>query len=137
MRPIAILAAATLAACTQPGADNANNAAAESAAIGNEAVVPDAGDDAALVAEAKPGERRMPAPPPVPIPATDNGEDQCRAAKYQSLVGKKKSEIPPKPAGATWRVACNSCPVTMDYSPMRLNIFYDTKTEIIESVRCG
>ncbi len=135
MRPIAILAAATLAACTQPGADNGSNSVAAAATIVNEAAPPEADANAVVVADAKRGE---PAPPEAPpVPATDNGQDQCGAAKYQSLVGKKKSEIPPKPAGATWRVACNSCPVTMDYSPMRLNIFYDTKAEIIESVRCG
>lgn len=136
MRPIAILAAATLAACTPPGADNGSNSAADTSIV-NEAAPVEADTNSVVVADVKRGEPAPPEAPPPPVPASDTGEDQCGAAKYQALVGKKKSEIPPKPAGATWRVACNSCPVTMDYSPMRLNIFYDTKTEIIESVRCG
>lgn len=135
MRPIAVLAAAMLAGCTQPGVDNASNQATESIA-GNEAMPPEADANAVVVAEAIRGDPSTDVPPAL-VPASDDGEDQCGARKYQSLVGKKKSEIPPKPAGATWRVACNSCPVTMDYSEARLNIFYDTKTEIIESVRCG
>ena len=133
MRPIAMLAAATLAACTQPGADNA----AADATIVNEPVPPAPAAKAGRAADARRAEPRAPEAAPPLVPATENGEDQCKAAKYQSLVGKKKSDIPAKPAGANWRVACSSCPVTMDYSPMRLNIFYDAKTEILESVRCG
>lgn len=63
--------------------------------------------------------------------------DQCGAGAYQWLVGQPRSRIPDKPAGATWRVTCTGCPITMDYSPARLNIFYDEETEIVESVKCG
>ena len=35
------------------------------------------------------------------------------------------------------RVVCTTCPVTMDFSPHRLNIFYNTRTELVEQVRCG
>ena len=64
-------------------------------------------------------------------------EDQCGASQYQWLVGRRKSEIPAKPAGAVWRIACTQCPVTMDFSPQRMNIFFDQQTEVIKQVRCG
>ena len=59
MRPIAILAAATLAACTQPGADNGGNAAAD-AMIVNESAPPEAEANAVVVADAKRGEPARP-----------------------------------------------------------------------------
>ena len=71
---------------------------------------------------------------PDPIPP---GENLCRASDYQYLIGRSRSEIPAEPAGATWRVTCTSCPVTMDYNPRRLNIFYDEGSGIVREVRCG
>ncbi|MFN5618247.1 MAG: I78 family peptidase inhibitor [Brevundimonas sp.] len=41
------------------------------------------------------------------------------------------------PAGATWRVTCTTCPVTMDYNPGRLNILYDRDTGVVREVKCG
>lgn len=70
----------------------------------------------------------MPPPP---------AENQCRAADYQTLVGQNRSQIPERPAGATWRVTCTSCPVTMDYRPDRLNILYDQNSGVIREVKCG
>lgn len=67
----------------------------------------------------------------------DDSPDQCRASQYQNLIGRPRADIPQTPAGATWRVTCASCPVTMDYNPSRLNIFYNQDTEIVEQVRCG
>lgn len=71
---------------------------------------------------------------PDPVPPEN---DQCRASAYQSLVGHPRSHIPQQPAGATWRVSCSSCAVTMDYNPRRMNIVYDDRTEIVQSVSCG
>lgn len=71
-----------------------------------------------------------------PVPPSD-GPTQCRADQYQRYVGRNRSELPPKPANETWRVTCTTCPVTMDYSPSRLNIFYDASTGIIREVKCG
>lgn len=71
------------------------------------------------------------APPP------GDGPDQCKAAQYQSYVGRNRSTLPPKPTGETWRVTCTTCPVTMDYNPTRLNILYDEQTGIIRQVKCG
>lgn len=76
--------------------------------------------------------------PVAPRPrAPDRSGDQCRARDYQYLVGRHRSTIPPKPAGETWRVTCTTCPVTMDYSERRLNIFFNEQSEIVEQVRCG
>lgn len=70
------------------------------------------------------------------VPPSD-GPTQCRADQYQRYVGRNRSELPPRPASETWRVTCTTCPVTMDYSPSRLNIFYEERTGIIREVKCG
>ena len=67
-------------------------------------------------------------------PTTD---DQCRASEYQSLIGQSRTQIPEAPAGATWRVTCTRCPVTMDHRPDRLNILFDQETGLVEGVKCG
>lgn len=76
------------------------------------------------------------APPPAPMPPGD-GPSQCRADQYQRYVGRHRSELPPEPPGATWRVTCTTCPVTMDYNPNRLNVFYEQSSGIIREVKCG
>ena len=73
---------------------------------------------------------------PGPPPAAE-APDQCKASQYQSLVGSKITDLPPKPEGAVWRTACTQCPVTMDYNARRMNIFFDKDTEVIKQVRCG
>ena len=52
-------------------------------------------------------------------------------------MGKPRSEIPVPADPSKRRVACTTCPVTMDYSPERLNIFFDAETGIIKEVKCG
>ena len=71
-----------------------------------------------------------PAPPPEP-------EDQCGAAEARRLIGRHRSEIPVPVNPGLQRVACTTCPVTMDFHPRRLNFFYDAETGIIKEVRCG
>lgn len=63
--------------------------------------------------------------------------DLCKAGEMQHLVGKPKSDIPVPVDVVNRRVTCTTCPVTEDYSPYRLNIFFNARTEIIEQVRCG
>ena len=63
--------------------------------------------------------------------------DLCHAAELQSLVGQPRTEIPVPVDVINRRVTCTTCPVTEDYSPYRLNIFYDQDTGIVEEVRCG
>ena len=65
------------------------------------------------------------------------GLPQCDADKYQNLIGHSRYEIPVPVYPALQRVACASCAVTMDYSPRRLNFFYDAETGLIKEVKCG
>lgn len=73
-----------------------------------------------------------PAPPPPPPPA-----DECGAAAAQRYVGRNRSEIPVPVNPALQRVACTTCPVTMDFNPRRLNFFFDAQTGTIKEVKCG
>ncbi|KQY75135.1 I78 family peptidase inhibitor [Brevundimonas sp. Root1423] len=77
-----------------------------------------------------------PVEPTAPTTPSD-GPTQCRADQYQRYVGRNRSELPAKPANENWRVTCTTCPVTMDYSPSRLNILYEERTGIIREVKCG
>lgn len=63
--------------------------------------------------------------------------DMCKAEPLQWLVGKPKSEIPVPVDVVNRRVTCTTCPVTEDYSPYRLNIFFNAETDVVETVRCG
>ncbi|MFA7261785.1 MAG: peptidase inhibitor I78 [Caulobacter sp.] len=72
----------------------------------------------------------IPLPPPSP-------PDSCGAAGMQWLVGQPKSRIPVPTDPSRRRVACTTCPVTLDYSATRLNIFFDADTGIVKEVKCG
>lgn len=74
---------------------------------------------------------------PVGSHMPDGEADLCKAADYQYLIGKHRNEIPVPVEVVNRRVTCTTCAVTMDYSAYRLNIFYNTQTEIVEQVRCG
>ena len=63
--------------------------------------------------------------------------DRCGAGELQWLVGKPKTDIPVPVDVVNRRVTCTTCPVTEDYSPTRLNIFFNERTDIVEQVRCG
>lgn len=64
-------------------------------------------------------------------------DDQCKAGEAMALVGKSRREIPVPVLPALQRVACTTCPITMDYNPRRLNFFFDAETGVIKEVRCG
>ena len=91
----------------------------------------------ALAAACAPAPPAYYPPPDAGPPPPMAGPDQCGASRYQWRVGRHRSAIPPQPPGARWRVACLGCPVTMDYSPSRLNIFYEERSGIVREVRCG
>ena len=74
--------------------------------------------------------------PVEPMPPMD-GPNQCKADQYQRYVGRHRSELPAQPEGAVWRVTCTTCPVTMDYNPSRLNVFFEQSSGIIREVKCG
>ena len=74
------------------------------------------------------------APRPAPIVTP---RDSCGAADLQYLVGQSRTEIPVPVRPNLQRVACTTCPVTQDYSPSRLNFFFEAQTGVIREVRCG
>ena len=74
---------------------------------------------------------------PVPVPADTGPRDACGAYELQHLVGRHRSEIPVPVEPSKRRVACTTCPVTMDFRADRLNIFFDADTGLIKEVKCG
>lgn len=76
-----------------------------------------------------------------PMEGTDPGMPdsggQCPAAKYQPYIGRNQSTLPAAAPGEVRRVVCDTCAVTMDYNPMRVNVTFDTRTNIVETVSCG
>lgn len=80
-----------------------------------------------------------PPPPPAPAPPPPPPEpaDQCGAAEAQRFIGRHRSEIPVPVNPGLQRVACTTCPVTMDFHPRRLNFLYDAESGIVREVRCG
>lgn len=81
-----------------------------------------------------PPPRSTPPPRVTPPPAPT---DACGASQMQHLVGRPRSEIPIPIRPSLQRVACTTCPVTLDYNPERLNFFFDAATGIIKEIRCG
>ena len=87
---------------------------------------------------AAPPPASAPAPAPTPAaPPTAPSRDACGADEAQKLVGRPRTEIPVPIMPALQRVACTTCPVTMDFNPRRLNFFYEASTGIIKQVKCG
>lgn len=86
---------------------------------------------------AQPATAAPPPPAPRPPPPAPARDDQCRAAEHQRYVGRPKTEIPVPIEPSLQRVACTTCPVTMEYIGRRLNFFFDAGTGIIKEVRCG
>lgn len=85
------------------------------------------------VAEAPP-----PPPPPVVTPPQALGaRDTCHADPLQYLIGKPHTEIPPPVNPSLRRVACSTCMLTMDHNPARQTIVYDSRTGLVQSVKCG
>jgi hypothetical protein len=91
-----------------------------------------------------------PAPAPMPAPATptappaialptapDAEKDQCGLKEAQAFVGKNRTDLPAPVDPSRWRVACTTCPVTMDYRPDRLNILFNPDTGVVREVKCG
>lgn len=74
---------------------------------------------------------------PVGTKMPDTDADLCKAGDLQWLVGKPKAEIPVPVDVVNRRVVCTTCPVTEDYSPYRLNVFFNDETDLVEQIRCG
>lgn len=92
----------------------------------------------AACASEPPAPPPAPAPSPAPRPAPPiRPADACGAVEAQRYVGRLRTEIPVPVLPALQRVACTTCPVTLDFNPRRLNFFYDAETGVIKEVRCG
>lgn len=83
-------------------------------------------------------------PPPAPPPPAPKAPpppvaeaDQCGAKPAQVYVGRPRSEIPVPVQPSLQRVACTTCPMTMDFNPRRLNFLFDAETGIVREVKCG
>jgi len=97
---------------------------------------------AALLLLAACAEPAPPPPPAAPLPTAPPppptaSRDECGAADHQRLVGQPRSKIPVPVNPALQRVACTTCPMTMDFVPRRLNFLFDAETGLIREVRCG
>jgi hypothetical protein len=83
------------------------------------------------------------APPPAPPPPAEAAPppppvaDSCGLKEARKYVGRNRSEIPVPVNPALQRVACTTCPVTLDFNPNRLNFFFDAQTGIVKEVKCG
>ncbi|PHY20026.1 peptidase inhibitor I78 [Caulobacter sp. BP25] len=80
------------------------------------------------------------APPAIalpPPPAAEPENDQCGLKEAQAFVGKPRTSLPAPVDPSRWRVACTTCPVTMDYRPDRLNILFNADTGVVQQVKCG
>ena len=78
-----------------------------------------------------------PAAPPPPVVQPPPPADTCGADQVRHLVGRPRTEIPVPLKPDLQRVACTTCPVTLDYNQNRLNFFFDAQTGIIKEIRCG
>lgn len=83
-----------------------------------------------------------PAPTPAPAPAPPPSApqpvaDMCGAQAHQGLIGRPRTEVPVPVRPELQRVACTTCPMTMDFNENRLNFLFDAATGLIKEVRCG
>lgn len=74
----------------------------------------------------------LPAPPPKSEP-----KDECGLKDAQQYIGQSRTSLPAPVDPSRWRVACTTCPVTMDHRPDRLNILFNADTGVVQQVKCG
>ena len=80
----------------------------------------------------------VPTPPAAPgDPASPAPADDCGAAERQNWIGRARSDLPPPPAGAVWRIFETGQPVTQDLRPNRLNIEIDPDRQTVVRLSCG
>jgi hypothetical protein len=60
---------------------------------------------------------------------------QCDAEAARSLIGSHHGAVT-FPADTTVRFVCTECPMTRDYRPDRLTVFFDRDTGLIERLQC-
>jgi len=79
----------------------------------------------------------LPSKPSVSSSSPEAAKDQCGLKDAQGFVGKPRTSLPAPVDPSRWRVACTTCPVTMDYRPDRLNILFNADTGVVQEVKCG
>lgn len=81
------------------------------------------------------------APPAIALPAkpavAEPVKDQCGLKDARAFVGQLRTALPAPVDPSRWRVACTTCPVTMDYRADRLNILFNADTGVVQEVKCG
>ena len=94
---------------------------------------------AAPVEPAPPGAPAQPPAPPSPpdAPVAPAPADGCGAAERQDWIGRARSDLPPPPPGADWRVFETGQPLTQDLRPDRLNIEIDPDSQKVVRLSCG
>lgn len=76
-------------------------------------------------------------PPEADEPAAPTPADGCGAADRQNWIGRARSDLPPTPVGAVWRVFETGQPVTQDLRSNRLNIEIDPESQTVVRLSCG
>jgi hypothetical protein len=84
-----------------------------------------------------PAPQPQPAPAPPPVAAPPPPADTCGVEAVKHLVGRPRTEIPVPLRPELQRVACTTCPVTLDFNQNRLNFFFDAETGLIKEIKCG
>jgi hypothetical protein len=77
------------------------------------------------------------APPVAQSPASAPSADACNAAELKPYIGRLRTDLPAPVWPDRERVACTTCPITQDFRPDRVNVFFDADTGIVKAVRCG
>jgi hypothetical protein len=76
------------------------------------------------------------APLPNQSPVRPTAE-ACDTSELKGYIGRSRTELPAPLWPDRERVACTTCPITRDYRPDRVNVFFDAATGIVKEVRCG
>ena len=77
------------------------------------------------------------APPVAQSPMPKPSADACNSAELKAYIGRPRTDLPAPVWPDRERVACTTCPITQDYRPDRVNVFFDAGTGIVKEVRCG
>lgn len=64
------------------------------------------------------------------------GSQTCQKDKFSDMIGRIISDVDLSVIPKPYRVICNNCPITMDYSPSRMNFKLDESGKITE-ITCG
>lgn len=65
------------------------------------------------------------------------GQDECGAASHAGLMGQPVSKVSSRITNRSQRIASATGDITADFSPSRLNIFYDDKSRLVVGIKCG